>query len=125
MNMEQLLGGEVAVDAEGLQENLPKCHFIQHKFHMTLPGTEPGPPRRDVGGLQPKLSAMLTLSTKYQEYTASSPLLLHLFEPRSGLVGFVVAPLLIFIPPTAPHSLTILSSTLHSLDTDSVVKQPT
>jgi hypothetical protein len=31
-------------------------------------------------------------------------------------------PLSILIPPTAPYSLSILSPTLHSLDTDSVIE---
>jgi hypothetical protein len=26
-------------------ENLPERHFVHHKFHMTRPGFEPGPPR--------------------------------------------------------------------------------
>jgi hypothetical protein len=41
-------------------------------------------------------------------------------------VGLILSehlfPLPIIIPPTAPHSIIILSSTLYSLDTDSVVK---
>jgi hypothetical protein len=25
--------------------NLSQCHFTHHKFHMALPGIDPGPPR--------------------------------------------------------------------------------
>jgi hypothetical protein len=40
----------------------------------------------------------------------------------SGVFSF---PLQIIIPPTVPHSLTVRSSVLQSLDADSVVKQQT
>jgi hypothetical protein len=35
------IGGETAV----LGENLPQCHFVHHKYHMTWPGLKPGPPQ--------------------------------------------------------------------------------
>jgi hypothetical protein len=57
------------------------------------------------------------------------------FDARSGYVGFIVKnvavgfvfsehmfPLPILIPLTVPYLLIIISSTLYSLDTDSVVK---
>jgi hypothetical protein len=35
MNMEQPVGLELAGETEVLEENLPQCHFVNNKSHMT------------------------------------------------------------------------------------------
>jgi hypothetical protein len=40
---------ELAGETDVLAENLPQCHFVRHKCHMTWPGLEPGPPRWETG----------------------------------------------------------------------------
>jgi hypothetical protein len=43
--VEKLVKYRLAGETEVLGENLPQRHFVHHKFHMTRPGFEPGPPR--------------------------------------------------------------------------------
>jgi hypothetical protein len=45
MNMEESVEWESTQETEVLGENLPQCHFVHHKSHMTWPGLEPGPLR--------------------------------------------------------------------------------
>jgi hypothetical protein len=46
--VEKLVGCRLAGKTEVLGENLPQRHFVHHKFHMTRPGFEAGPPRWEV-----------------------------------------------------------------------------
>jgi hypothetical protein len=45
MIVEKLVEWELSGETEVLGENLPQCHFVHHKSHMTSPGLEPGPRR--------------------------------------------------------------------------------
>jgi hypothetical protein len=42
MNVEQSVESELAGETEVLGENLPQCHYVHYKSHMTWPGLEPG-----------------------------------------------------------------------------------
>jgi hypothetical protein len=49
MIVEQSVECELARETEISGENMPQCHFVYHKSHMTLPGLEPVPSRWDAG----------------------------------------------------------------------------
>jgi hypothetical protein len=47
MSVEQSVEWELAEETEVLGENLPQCHFFHQKPHVTWPGLERGPARRE------------------------------------------------------------------------------
>jgi hypothetical protein len=51
MNVEQSVEWELSGEIEVLGENLPQCHFIHYKSHMTWPGLETGLPLWEAGDL--------------------------------------------------------------------------
>jgi hypothetical protein len=53
MNMEQLVEWGLAGETEVLGENLPECHFVYYKFHVTWNTIEPGPSQREAGDYPP------------------------------------------------------------------------
>jgi hypothetical protein len=62
MSVEQSVEWELAGETEVFGENLPQCHFVHHKSHMSRPGLEQGPPatnrldwrvRKEKGRLNP------------------------------------------------------------------------
>jgi hypothetical protein len=49
MSVEQSVEWELSVETEVLGEDLPQCHFVHHKSHMTWTGIEHWQPRWEAG----------------------------------------------------------------------------
>jgi hypothetical protein len=49
MSVKKSVEWELAGDTEVLAENLPQCHSVYHKSHMTCPGLEDGQLRWEAG----------------------------------------------------------------------------
>jgi hypothetical protein len=63
MRMENLVEWWFPGETEVFRENLPQCHFIYHKSHMTWPGANPG--RRSGKPAINNLSYGTAISVKY------------------------------------------------------------
>jgi hypothetical protein len=37
-NMDEMVDRELAEETKELRENMPQCHFVHHKSHITSPG---------------------------------------------------------------------------------------
>jgi hypothetical protein len=48
--VQQFVEWRLAGGGEVLGENMPQCHFVHHKSHMTRLGLEPGPERWEASG---------------------------------------------------------------------------
>jgi hypothetical protein len=55
MIAEQSVDCELAGEMEIFGENLPQCHFVDHKFHMTSSGLELGSWQWETGDSPPEL----------------------------------------------------------------------
>jgi hypothetical protein len=44
MNADRSVECELVGETEVLRDNLPQCHFVHHKYHVTWRGIEPLPP---------------------------------------------------------------------------------
>jgi hypothetical protein len=114
MSAENLVEWELAEETKVLGENLPQCHFIHHKSHMTLPGIEPREPRRETGDYSPELGRVIAEAVSRWLPTAASRVqsrvwLSGICGGQSGVgVGFlrVLRSSLPFIPPNSPSSQT-------------------
>jgi hypothetical protein len=82
MSVEQSVEWEFARETELLGENLPQCHTVHHKSHMTWPGLELGPPRWEAGDLPPELWRGLQLA----QYMAHKRALANTAYEPSGSV---------------------------------------
>jgi hypothetical protein len=49
ITVEQSAECELAGKTEVLGENVPQCHFVHHKAHMTSPELKPELPRSEAG----------------------------------------------------------------------------
>jgi hypothetical protein len=66
MIVEQSVKHELAGETEVLGENLPQCHFVHHKSHMTYPRL----PRWEAGELWHGLNSMIDV--EYSSFITGS-----------------------------------------------------
>jgi hypothetical protein len=97
MNMEQLTEWELAGGTEVLRENLPQCHFIRHKSHMTWPDLESKLGRHSGKVVTNCLSygiAFLFKSSKSEKYYASHCVIFYFCQPTLSSIHFTLERLL-------------------------------
>jgi hypothetical protein len=111
-----LVEWRLAGETEVFGENLPPLHFVHQKSHLTRPGFEPGPPRWEAQAVSPRLP---TAAARVRALVSLCRICSGQSGTGAGFLRVLRLPLPILIPPTAPHSSSVIwSGTIGQLVTD-------